>query len=105
MRYAAVLMVVSSLMVSCTANKHEDNSSAAKDPLDKLGWRLGCQAWTFRKLSLFVHSCSVIKACARPNLSLVSLISLMQVSIFYSLFPTPYSLLSRLPTRFLLRFF
>ena len=53
MRYAAVLMVVSSLMVSCTANKHEDNSSAAKDPLDKLGWRLGCQAWTFRNLSLF----------------------------------------------------
>jgi len=60
-RRPAVLaaIVIVSLAVSCSS-KHSQKSdpmqqAAAKavDPLAKLHWRLGMQAWTFRKLTLF----------------------------------------------------
>jgi sugar phosphate isomerase/epimerase len=58
MRRVVPLLVVLSLLASCTSKspgQHESPTSAtpAKDPLGKLHWRLGMQAWTFRKLSLF----------------------------------------------------
>jgi sugar phosphate isomerase/epimerase len=56
MRRVALLAVVLCLMVSCSttsSDKREDRSVSSKDPAEKLHWRLGMQAWTFRKLSLY----------------------------------------------------
>ena len=60
---ALTSLIVLSLAVSCSSSSSSHRSSksdpmpatAAKaaDPLEKLHWRLGMQAWTFRKLSLF----------------------------------------------------
>ena len=59
-RRAVLAAVILSLALSCSSSKHSaaaDSQSqpAAKatDPLEKLHWRLGMQAWTFRKLTLF----------------------------------------------------
>ena len=35
------------------ANNPMPHPTIDQAALDKLGWKLGCQAWTFRKLSLF----------------------------------------------------
>jgi sugar phosphate isomerase/epimerase len=57
---ALTALMVVSVAVSCSSPKRSHKSdpmpaTAAKapDPLAKLHWRLGMQAWTFRKLTLF----------------------------------------------------
>ena len=53
------LSIVCLLLPFLTAAEPASTSAPAPKPsindaaLDKLGWKLGCQAWTFRKLSLF----------------------------------------------------
>jgi sugar phosphate isomerase/epimerase len=52
MRHFLLIVVVLSLSLSCTAQNHP-TKSAKVDPAEQLHWRLGMQAWTFRKLSLY----------------------------------------------------
>ena len=58
MRRVVLLVLTLSLAVSCSSTKTggsaaERADAKPQDPLEKLHWRLGMQAWTFRKLSLF----------------------------------------------------
>jgi sugar phosphate isomerase/epimerase len=67
MRRVVPFALVLSLLVSCSSNRSSKAepvaapAAKAVDPLEKLHWRLGMQAYTFRKLSLF----ETIDVCKR----------------------------------------
>jgi sugar phosphate isomerase/epimerase len=47
------LLITALVTAVSTAAPPPTTATPNQQALDKLGWRLGCQAWTFRKLSLF----------------------------------------------------
>ncbi len=52
MRYCLLTAAVLSLCLSCAGENHPTKSEKV-DPAEQLHWRLGMQAWTFRKLTLY----------------------------------------------------
>ena len=52
-RLTPIVLVLCVLSLSCAGQNHAADKSAKADPADQLHWRLGMQAWTFRKLSLY----------------------------------------------------
>jgi sugar phosphate isomerase/epimerase len=49
--FASVACAV--LMIGCAASSKSPEPALQKSPAPQLGWRLGCQAWTFRAMTLY----------------------------------------------------
>src|SRR5438874_6582772 len=50
---ALMLLLMTLPALAADAPSKTPTPNVDQAALDKLGWRLGCQAWTFRKLTLF----------------------------------------------------
>src|SRR5438874_5780527 len=50
---ALMLLLMTLPALAADAPSKTPTPNVDQAALDKLGWRLGCQAWTFRKVSLF----------------------------------------------------
>ena len=70
------VLVLLALAVSCSSSSKPSAAqtsaqppAAKADPLEKLHWRLGVQAWTFRKLSLF----ETLETCKKLDLHYIEM--------------------------------